>query len=98
MIRTQPLYLLIMPLIVLVLCNTESAIGEDPIRWGNATYVNLAKGEIYSFMGKTLTLKSVQNAYCSVDVEGETASLIVARRALPTVVNGIRVLIAAIEM
>lgn len=65
-----------------------------PVRWGNMLYVNLNVGESFVYEDKTVKLEDVQNATCLVRVDGEAARLTVARRALPTVVGGVRVFLA----
>lgn len=72
---------------------SQPAPGE-PRRWGNATYVSLAVGEGCSFLGKRVGLVAVQGRYCTVQVDGVAMELVVARRALPQVIAGIRVFVA----
>lgn len=62
--------------------------------WGNALYVNLSIGESYVFMDREITLVENKNNFSIVDVGGRRVKLMVARRSLPEVVNGIRIFIA----
>ncbi|MFC1714244.1 M23 family metallopeptidase [Candidatus Poribacteria bacterium] len=62
--------------------------------WGNAVYVDFAIGESHTYLGKTARLISVENNFCTVEVDGEQRELIVARRSLPEVMNGVRVFVA----
>lgn len=63
-------------------------------KWGNAIYVNLSIGEQYSYMGKTVCLVSSKNQACVVEVDGKRKELLVARRCLPEVIDGVRVFVA----
>lgn len=65
-----------------------------PVRWGNAFYFNLSVGESTEFLGKNIRLISMENNGCLVDVDGVRENLIVARRTLPVIVNGIRMFVA----
>jgi hypothetical protein len=62
--------------------------------WGNAVYVDLAIGESHTYLDKTVRLVSLENNFCTIEVDGEQRNLIVARRALPEVINGVRVFVA----
>lgn len=72
----------------------QSGAPRTPLAWGNALYVDLAVGQSHSFLGRTVTLLSITANYARVAVDGEQRELIVARRALPEVVNGVRIFIA----
>lgn len=72
---------------------STGAVGE-PRCWGNAVYVDLAVGESYHYSGKTLRVLGVHGQYCTVEIDGETACLSVARLDLPQVVNGVRVFVS----
>lgn len=62
--------------------------------WGNAVYVDLAMGESFTYLGKTATLISLENNFCTIEVDGQQRELIVARRALPEVINDVRIFAA----
>jgi murein DD-endopeptidase MepM/ murein hydrolase activator NlpD len=66
----------------------------EPRTWGNITFVDLAVGEAYPFAGKNLKLVALENHCCTVDVEGVQRTLKVARRALPEVINGVRIFVS----
>lgn len=61
------------------------------IKWGNALYIDLAVGESVEYLGKIITLVSIENNYCTVDIDGYSKQIKVARRELPNVINGIRI-------
>ena len=63
-------------------------------RWGNAEYVDLAVGESFVFQDRRVILVSTQANYCKVAVDDVVKELIVARRSLPKVVNGVRIFVA----
>jgi hypothetical protein len=67
---------------------------RDVYIWGDAVYVNLAAGESYDFAGATVALVAVENNFCTVAVNGKPRQLVVARRALPTEIEGVRVFVA----
>lgn len=85
---------LILYLSVLGSCVIGQETDSSPVRWGNAFYFNLSVGESTEFLGKNIHLVSMENNWCLMDVDGVRENLIVARRALPVVVNGIRIFIA----
>jgi murein DD-endopeptidase MepM/ murein hydrolase activator NlpD len=62
--------------------------------WGNAIYVDMAINEEFPYLGKTISLVGCKNNYCTVEVDRTQEDLIVARRALPTEINGVRVSVA----
>jgi len=61
------------------------------IKWGNAVYIDLAAGDSVNYLGKVIKLISIENNYCTVNVNGDTKQIKVARRALPEVINGVRI-------
>ena len=65
--------------------------------WGNAVYVDLAIGESHTYLDETARLVSLENNFCTVEVDGEQRNLIVARRALPEVINGVSLLPALLS-
>lgn len=67
---------------------------DQTIVWGNAVYANLNIGESLPYLGKTIRLLDVTNNVATVSVDGETRPLTMARLALPTVINGVRVFVA----
>ena len=79
--------------VLVILCATEAAQGKT-YTWGNATYVNLAVGEARTWSGWTIELISMDNNTCTVEVNGWSEQLIVARRSLPKVIDGVRVFLA----
>lgn len=67
----------------------------DPrIAWGNVVYVNLNIGDSLPFLGKSVRLLGVTNNIATVSVDDEARKLTMARLALPTVINGVRVFVA----
>jgi murein DD-endopeptidase MepM/ murein hydrolase activator NlpD len=69
-------------------------IPGQPRTWGNGVYVDLALGQSHEHAGHTVRLLSMRGDRCIVEVDGYKAELIVARRQLPTVVNGLRLFMA----
>ncbi len=65
--------------------------GVSALAMGQPVYVNLNNGENLPYLGETVTLLGVRNNVASVSVDGDTCKLAVARLALPTVINGVRV-------
>lgn len=74
--------------------DTGMGIVGKPRRWGNALYVDLGIGESFQYGDKTVRLQAIRGQYCEIDVDGETASLPVARLDLPQVVNGVRIFVS----
>lgn len=60
----------------------------------NAVYVDLDIGESHSCLGKAVRLISLENNFCTIEVDDEQRDLIVARRALPEVIGGVRIFVA----
>jgi murein DD-endopeptidase MepM/ murein hydrolase activator NlpD len=57
-------------------------------------YVNLNIGDSLPYLGKSVTLSGVTNNIATDSVDVETRKLTLARLALPTVINGVRVFVA----
>lgn len=68
--------------------------GANPRAFGNAVYVDLAIGESFRYMDRTVRLAAIDGDSCTVEVGGERRRLRVARRALPEVIGGVRVFAA----
>jgi hypothetical protein len=68
--------------------------GKNPRPFGNAVFVDLAAGESWEYQGKQVTLVSIEGSFSTIEVDGARKRLIVARRALPEVVGGVRVFVA----
>ena len=83
-------------LTMLPLACARASHADDGVvaKWGNAVYVDLAVGDDADFLGKQVKLVSMQANYCTVQVNGMTKELIVARRSLPEIINGVRVFVA----
>src|SRR5262245_9149247 len=79
---------------VLALAAALAVSPGTPRTWGNATFVDLAVGGSHRYLGKTSKLISSQGDSAVVDVDGVRAELTMARRALPIVLNGVRVFLA----
>ena len=73
---------------------TRAMQAQRVAEWGNAVYIDMAIGDRCSYLGKTVTLVGSCNNYCTLDVDGVRRDLIVARRTLPTVIDGLRVFVA----
>lgn len=67
---------------------------QSSYTWGNATYVDCFVNESIEFSGKKITLVSLENNFCTVRVGSVDERLVVARRSLPVVIEGIRIFIA----
>jgi murein DD-endopeptidase MepM/ murein hydrolase activator NlpD len=67
---------------------------ESFVKWGNSTYVDLEIGQSTKYMDKTIKLISLDNNWCTVEVDDVRAKLIVARREIPSVINGVRIFIS----
>lgn len=63
-------------------------------QWGNTTYVDFAVGDSYIFQGKKVTLVALDANYAIVNVGDTEKRLIKVVRALPTVMEGVRVFVA----
>lgn len=83
-------------LFLLALACPCSARPDSPVRakWGNAFYVDLAVGDRFKYLDRQVELLSTRANYCTIRVGEVTSELIVARRSLPEVVNGVRVFVA----
>jgi len=66
----------------------------SPLTWGNATYYPVAVGEKITYSNKDITLVSLDHNFCTVRVGQTERKLIVARRNLPVVVEGVRVFVS----
>ncbi len=60
----------------------------------NMTFVNLAAGQAYEYLGKRVVLKSIQGDSATVEVDGQGARIPLARLTLPIVLNGVRVFVS----
>lgn len=72
----------------------STGTSNNSYTWGNATYINLSVNESYVYSGKKITLVSMENNYCTIKVGDTGKRLVVARRTLPDVMEGIRVFVA----
>ena len=76
---------------ILIHACSVHADSEVKSLWGDALYVDMSVGDSFSYLEKGVTLLGIKGNYCTIDVNGQSKQLIVARRALPEVINGIRV-------
>lgn len=57
--------------------------GTKPRPFGNAVYVDLAVGQSYQYLGRTIRLEALDHDGATIAVDGARQRLIVARRSLP---------------
>lgn len=43
--------------------------------WGNVVYVDIAISESFTYPGKTVTLISLENNFCTIEVDGQRREL-----------------------
>lgn len=67
---------------------------EDAFRWGNATYFNLAQGEVLTFEGHEIELLRMHNHFNLLRVGSDTAWLKVSYRSPNTILGHLQVFIA----
>ncbi len=63
-------------------------------RWGNSFYYNLQVGDVIVFNQVEITLLKIENHYNWLIIGEDTLCLKVARRSVPSEVNGVRVFVA----
>ena len=81
-------------LVPIVATATPAVAATIGTQFGNTSYVNFNFGETYSFQGHVIRLESCVANACNVAVDGDSRELVVAQRALPTVISGVRVFLA----
>lgn len=81
-------------LAICVVLSPARAAGRVVCTWGNATYVDLEVGQSHRCGNAIVKLISIENNFCTVEVNDARRQLIVARRALPDVIEGVRIFVA----
>ena len=76
------------------IAHTQPLRPGEPRVWGNAVYDDLAVGDDHRYLGRNVRLVSCHNHTCTVEVDGERETLIVAKLNLPKGVNGLRIFLA----
>ena len=84
----------VLTMLTLTCTSAAHADGAVAAGWGNSIYVDLAVGDSVTFLGRQVRLVSTQASHCTVRVDSVSKELIVARRSLPDVINGVRVFVA----
>ncbi len=77
-----------------LLTGADAQNASPSFHWGNGFYYNLDKGESVTFRGQEVRLLQLQNHYNQLKIGSDTVWLRVSRRALPELVNGMRVFVA----
>lgn len=72
----------------------ERDSGIADYRWGNALYVDFSLGDAYVFLEKRIVLIAMAHDSSTVRVGEKEVVLRVARRALPVVIDGVRLFLA----
>ena len=79
---------------MLLVCGVNALDLGQARAWGNATYCPMSVGETIDYLGRKVTLVSLNHNYCTIRVGQEERELIVARRNLPVVMGGVRVFVS----
>lgn len=79
---------------LLLICIAARVHSSEPVKFGNAIYVDLAVGEQVAYLGKTIEVLELENNWSLVRVGDDEAWLDVAKRSLPVTIGGARVFVS----
>lgn len=86
--------LLLISLLLMTTALTTEVRASGPFRWGNATYVNLALREPFSFGGSEVELLAMKNHYNRIRVDHDTAWIGVSFRSPAVILGNLRIFVA----
>lgn len=81
-------------LVLLMISRLAYSSTPDPVKFGNAVYVDLSVGEPFKYNGKTIEVLEIEKHRSLVKAGGEQAWLEVARRSLPAQLGGLRIFVS----
>lgn len=81
-------------IVCLILLKASNSFSSDQVTFGNAVYVDLAVGESFKYMDRTIRVIKLKNHLSLIQVENEQQWLEVAKRSLPVTIGGLRIFVS----
>jgi hypothetical protein len=81
-------------IVLLLMTKVILSFSSDSIKFGNAIYINLAVGEKFEYLGKSIEVVELKKHWSLVKVDDERVWLKVAKNSLPKYLGGLRIFVS----